>query len=60
MDELVEREVERTNLEHTDILRWEDDGGQAIEYGHPAYSSEPQVPRRNNHTMILPAKAELA
>lgn len=59
MDELVEPEVERTNLEHTNILRWEDDGGQAIECGHPAYYSKPQVTRRNNEPMILPAKVEL-
>ena len=31
MAALVERESEGAEAEHTNILRWEDDGGQAIE-----------------------------
>jgi hypothetical protein len=44
MVELVEPEVERTDLEHTNILRWEDDGGPAIGYGHPFDHLKLEVP----------------
>jgi len=57
MVELTEPRVERANPEHTNILRWEDDGGQAIEYRQPADHPEPEVTRRsNNQPMTLPAK----
>lgn len=59
MDELVEREVERTNLEHTDILRWEDDGGQAIEYRVPADRLNPEPAGQNKQPITLPATREL-
>jgi hypothetical protein len=48
MVEPVETQVQRNNLEHTNIWRWEDDGGQAIEYRHPADHSKPEAARGNN------------
>jgi hypothetical protein len=48
---LVEREAERTDAEHTNILRWEEDGGQAIEHGD-------QADKRNNQPRALPATEE--
>ncbi len=60
MAALVAPQVERTNFEHTNILRWEDDGGQAIEYRHPADRSKPEAVRGNNQPITLPAKEEFA
>ena len=48
MVELVGPQVERTNLERANILRWEDDGGQAIEYRHPAVYSKPGDQRQQS------------
>jgi hypothetical protein len=56
MVELAEPQVERTNLEHTSILRWEDDGGQVIEYTHPAGLSNSAVARRGNQPTTTPEK----
>jgi hypothetical protein len=58
MVELAEPQVGRTNLEHRNILRWEDDGGQGIEYGPAADHSNSEVARRNNQSTTLPAKEE--
>jgi len=59
MAELAERQAERTNLEHANILRWEDDGGQAIEHEHPADHSTLEVALGSDQPMTLPAKEEL-
>jgi hypothetical protein len=48
MVELVETQLERTNLEHANILRWEDDGGQAIEYRDRTDRFNPEPAKRNN------------
>lgn len=55
MVELVEREAELAESEHTNILRWEDDGGQAIEYGDRPDRLNPEPAQRNNQAMALPS-----
>ena len=59
MAELARLQVARIDLEHTSILRWEDDGGQPIEHEHPADHSMPEVAVGNNHPMTLLVKEEL-
>lgn len=56
---LAQKPAERTDLEHTDLLRWEDDGGQAIEHKHPANHSTVPVALGNYEPLTLPAIAEL-
>ena len=53
MAELAGPQVEGTDLEHTNILRWKDDGGQAIDYGNPGGPSAPEVAMGNDPLMIL-------
>lgn len=59
MAELAGPQVEGTNLEHTNILRWEDDGGRAAEREHPADLSTPEVALGSTQPMTPPAKEEL-
>jgi hypothetical protein len=59
MAELARRQVEGTNLEHTNILRWEDDGGKAIEYEYLADHPTPEGAFGNPQPMTPPAKEEL-
>ena len=59
MVELVEREAELTEAEHTNILRWEDDGGQAIEYRDRADRFTPEPAKRNNQPIARPATKDL-
>lgn len=48
MVELAETQVERNNLERTNILRWEDDGGRAIEYRDRTDGFSPEPAKRND------------
>jgi hypothetical protein len=60
MAELAELNVGRTGLEHTTILRCEDDGGQVIEYRRPADRSKSEAATGDPPPTTLPAKAEFA
>lgn len=56
---LVERKAEQPEAERTNILRWEDDGGYAIECTDRADRFAPELAKRNNQQVAASATKAL-
>jgi hypothetical protein len=59
MAKLVKAQLQGVSLEQTNILRWEDDGGQAIESREAADRLDREPDSRNKQPIALPSIEEL-
>lgn len=58
MAKLVKVQVEGASLDHTNILRWEDDGGNVIEQAELAERLNPRVATGKREPTPLPPKLQ--